>query len=137
MQKITHLIFAFFVLIIFGFVLNFPVYMSLFAFVGVLIPDIDTKFRRFHRKLFHNVWFLVICLFIGFSLGLFDRIAAIIFSIGFLSHLIGDSLTHRGIMPLWPIERPKFNGPVKTGGFGEYLIILVLLLMIYWAGTII
>ena len=63
--------------------------------------------------------------------------SAIIFSVGFLSHLIADALTHKGITPLWPIERPKFNGPVKTGGFGEYLIIIILLLLIYWAGTLI
>ena len=137
MQKVTHLIFAFLVLILFGFVLNFPIYMSIFAFVGVLLPDLDIKFRKFHRKLFHNIWFLIIALFIGFSLNLLDRTSAIIFSIGFFSHLIGDALTHRGIMPLWPVKKPKFNGPVKTGGFGEYLIILVLLLMIYWIGTMI
>jgi len=136
MQKVTHIIFAFFILILFGLVLNFPIYLSFFAFVGALLPDIDTKFKKFHRKLFHNIWFLIIALFAIFNLG-FDRTAAIIFSIGFISHLIGDSLTHRGIMPLWPIEKPKFNGPVKTGGLGEYLIILVLLLMIYWTGTII
>jgi len=137
MQKVTHLIFAFSVLVLFGFVLNFPIYMSLFAFVGVLLPDLDTKFRRFHRKLCHNIWFLIIALFIGFSLNLLNRTSAIIFSIGFFSHLIGDALTHRGIMPLWPVKKPKFNGPIKTGGFGEYLIILVLLLMIYWVGTMI
>jgi inner membrane protein len=137
MQKVTHIIFAFFIIIIFGFVLNFPVYMSLFAFVGVLIPDIDTRFKRFHRKIFHNVWFLVILLFVISRLTLFNRLAAIVFSIGFLSHLIADSLTHRGIMPFWPLKKPKFNGPVKTGGFGEYLIILVMLIMIYWAGSII
>jgi len=137
MEKTTHLIFAFLVLLLFGFVLDFPIYMSLFAFAGVLLPDIDTKFRKFHRKLFHNVWFLIIVLFVGFGLKVFDRTAAIIFSIGFFSHLIGDSLTHRGIMPLWPIKKPKFNGPIKTGGLGEYLIILVLLLMIYWVGVMI
>jgi membrane-bound metal-dependent hydrolase YbcI (DUF457 family) len=137
MQKVTHLIFAFLVLILFGFVLDFPIYMSLFAFVGVLLPDLDMKFRKYHRKLFHNIWFLIIVLFIGFRLNLLDRTAAIILSIGFSSHLIGDSLTHRGIMPLWPVKRPKFNGPVKTGGFGEYLIILVLLLMVYWLGIMI
>jgi hypothetical protein len=40
-------------------------------------------------------------------------------------------------MPLWPIKKPKFNGPIKTGGLGEYLIVLVLLLMIYLVGTMI
>ncbi len=138
MEKMTHLILAFLVLLLFGFVLNFPIYMAVFAFVGVLIPDIDIRSRKLHRKLFHNVWMLVILLFIGFITGIFfSREAGILFSIGFLSHLVGDSLTHRGIMPLWPIKKPKFNGPVKTGGLGEYLIVIVLLLMIYLAGKVI
>lgn len=137
MEKMTHLIMAFLVLVIFGFVLNFPIYMSIFAFVGVLIPDLDVKPRRYHRKLFHNLWVLVIFLFIGFSLNVFDREGGIIFSIGFVSHLIGDSLTHKGIMPLWPVKKPKFNGPIKTGGLGEYLIVLLLLILIYWTGTVI
>ncbi len=137
MEKMTHLILGFLVLLVFGFILNFPIYMAIFAFIGVLIPDLDTKFRKYHRKLFHNIWILIIFLFIGFVLGVFNREIGIIFSIGFISHLIGDSLTHRGIMPLWPIKKPKFNGPVKTGGLGEYLIVLVLLLLIYWAGTMI
>lgn len=137
MEKMSHLIFAFLVLLLFGFVLNFSIYMSIFAFIGVLIPDLDIRPRKFHRKLFHNVWSLIIFLFIGFSLNVFNREGGIIFSIGFISHLIGDSLTHKGIMPLWPLKKPKFNGPIKTGGFGEYMIVLVLLLLIYWVGTMI
>ena len=137
MQKMTHIIMAFLVLIIFGFVLNFPIYMSLYAFLGVLIPDLDFKTRKYHRKILHNIWSIIIILFIGFSIGLLDRADALIFSIGFLSHLIGDAITHRGIMPLWPIKKPKFNGPIKTGGLGEYLIVLVLLIMIYSFGAMI
>jgi membrane-bound metal-dependent hydrolase YbcI (DUF457 family) len=135
MEKVTHIIMAFLVFLLFGFVLNFPIYMSLYAFVGVLIPDIDTKTKRYHRKLLHNIWTLIIILFAGFSLGLLDRGGATVFSLGFLSHLIGDSITHQGIMPLWPIKRPKFNGPIRTGGIGEYLVLLILLVMIYWIGT--
>lgn len=137
MEKVTHLIFGFLVLILFGLILNFPLHMSLFAFAGVLIPDIDIKIRKFHRKLLHNFWALIILLFIGFTLQIFSRTAAIVFSIGFLSHLIGDSLTHRGIMPFWPFKKPKFNGPLTTGGIGEYLLIIVLLTGIYVLGTMI
>jgi inner membrane protein len=138
MEKMTHLILAFLILLLFGFVLNFPIYMAVFAFVGVLIPDLDVKSRRYHRKLLHNIWVMIIFLFLGFSSGIFfSREVGIIFSIGFISHMIGDSLTHKGIMPLWPIKKPKFNGPIKTGGLGEYLIVLVLLLMIYLVGTMI
>jgi membrane-bound metal-dependent hydrolase YbcI (DUF457 family) len=137
MEKMSHLILGFLVLVLFGFILNFPIYMAIFAFVGVLIPDLDFKSRKYHRKLFHNIWILIIILFFGFISGLFNREIGIIFAIGFISHLIGDALTHRGITPLWPIEKPKFNGPIKTGGLGEYLIILVLLVLIYWAGVMI
>jgi len=137
MQKTTHLIFAFLILILFGFILNFPIYMSIFAFIGVLLPDLDTRPRRLHRKICHNIWFLIIVLFIGFYLNLLDRSSGIILSIGFFSHIIGDSLTHKGIAPLWPFKKPRFNGPIKTGGFGEYLIVLILLLLIYWVGTFI
>jgi len=137
MEKMTHIILAFLIFLLFGFILSFSIYMAFFAFVGVLIPDLDVRPRKLHRKLFHNVWVLIIFLFIGFNLGIFSRGAGIIFSIGFLSHLVGDSLTHNGIMPLWPIKKPKFNGPIKTGGLGEYLIVLVLLLLIYLTGTMI
>jgi len=138
MEKISHFILGFLVLVVFGFILDFPLYMAIFAFIGVLIPDLDVKPRKYHRKLFHNIWILILMLFIGFTSGIiFNREAGIVFSIGFLSHLIGDALTHRGIMPLWPIKKPKFNGPVKTGGLGEYLIILVLLVLIYISGTFI
>lgn len=133
MQKTTHLIMGFLTLLLFGFVLTFPIYMAFFAFLGVVIPDLDFKPRRYHRKIFHNIWFLMILLFVLYNLG-FDKIVAIIFSIGFMSHLIADALTHNGIMPLWPLKRPKFNGPIKTGGVGEYLLILVLLMMIYLVG---
>jgi len=136
MQRMTHLIMAFLVLLLFGFILTFPIYMAFFAFLGVLLPDLDVRPRKYHRKLFHNIWFLMIVLFVAYNLGL-DRTAAIVISIGFFSHLISDALTHKGITPLWPIKKLKFNGPIKTGGFGEYLIVLILLLMIYWVGKLI
>jgi membrane-bound metal-dependent hydrolase YbcI (DUF457 family) len=109
--------------------------MAFFALLGALLPDVDMKIKRMHRKIFHNIWFLIIILFLGFKLGS-DKISSIALSIGFVSHLISDSLTHRGIMPFWPIKKPKFNGPVKTGGLGEYLIVVMLLLLIYWIGTL-
>jgi membrane-bound metal-dependent hydrolase YbcI (DUF457 family) len=136
MQRMTHLIMAFLTLLLFGFVLTFPIYMAFFAFLGVLIPDIDIKSRRYHRKIFHNIWFLALIVFAFYLAGI-DKTAAIILSIGFMSHLISDALTHKGITPLWPIKRPKFNGPISTGGVGEYLLILVLLMMIYLVGKFI
>ncbi|MFQ6020938.1 MAG: metal-dependent hydrolase [Candidatus Aenigmatarchaeota archaeon] len=137
MQKQTHLIFAFLLFILFGFVLNFPLELSIFAFIGALLPDLDLRPRAWHRKVCHNVWFLMIILFGGIYLFLLNKIAAIVLSIGFFSHLIADSLTHYGIMPFWPIKKPKFKGPITTGGLGEYLIVIILLVMIYWFSGVI
>ena len=104
--------------------------MSVFAFIGALMPDIDIRF--YHRKLAHNIWFLILIIFLSMKLGLMDPKVAIAFSAGFISHLIGDAMTHMGIMPLWPIPQPKFNGPIKTGGFGEFIVMIVLLVSIFW-----
>ena len=45
-------------------------------------------------------------------------------------HLIADSLTHMGIMPLWPITKPKFNGPFRTGSMGEFGIMILIIIIL-------
>lgn len=133
MQKYTHLVFATLLFILFNFILKFPIYMSVFAFFGALIPDIDSCWK-FHRKLCHNIWFLIIILFFALKFNLIDKTVAIIFSIGFASHIFSDALTHKGVMPLWPSKKPKIHGPIKTGGFGEFLLMVLLLFIIFWLG---
>lgn len=135
MKKLTHLIFAFLLFSLFNFILNFQIYFSVFAFIGALFPDLDLGF--YHRKLFHNLWILMIALSIGFYFSLIDKTVAIIFSIGFVSHLIADSMTHKGIMPLWPIEKPKFKGPIKTGSIWEYALMIAMLAVILLIGLMI
>ena len=137
MQKYTHLIFAFLLFILFNFIFHFPIYLSLFAFLGAMLPDLDIKIKKMHRKIFHNIWFLLITLTLLFKLGLIDRTIAIIFSIGFISHLIADSLTHTGIMPFWPIEKPRFSGPFRTGSLGEFGLMIIMIIVILLAGKFI
>ncbi|MBU5575364.1 MAG: metal-dependent hydrolase [Candidatus Aenigmatarchaeota archaeon] len=129
MQKYTHLIFAAVFFGILNFIFHYPIYMSIFAFIGALIPDIDYKF--YHRKICHNLWFLLFCNFIGFYFKIFDITVSIIFSIGFISHLFADALTHSGIRPFWPLG-PKFHGPIKTGGFGEFLLLCIMIGFVFW-----
>lgn len=112
-------------------------YLAIVAFIGAMLPDLDIKIKNLHRKIFHNVWFLAIVLFVLFRLNFIDNSFAIVFSIGFLSHLVADSLTHMGIMPLWPVPVPKFNGPVKTGSLGEYGLMLGMILVIFLIGGLI
>lgn len=131
MQKYTHLIFALLLFLLLNQYFHYPIYLAIFAFIGATIPDLDIKIHGLHRKIFHNIWFLGLIIFVLFRMGWIDNQFAIVFSIGFVSHLIADSLTHMGIMPLWPIEKPKFNGPVRTGSAGEFGVMLVMLIIVF------
>ncbi|MDD5417123.1 MAG: metal-dependent hydrolase [Candidatus Aenigmarchaeota archaeon] len=137
MQKYTHLVFAFLVFLLLNQVFHYPLYLAFIAFIGTMLPDLDIKVKNLHRKIFHNLWFLALVLFVLFRMGLIDNQFAIIFSIGFISHLVADSLTHMGIMPLWPIPVPKFNGPVKTGSLGEFGVLIFLIIIIFMIGGLI
>lgn len=132
MQKWTHLVFAAILFVGFNFILHMPLYFSIFAFVGAMVPDLDIGFL--HRKLLHNVWTLGILLFAGLRSGLIDNTVAIAFGLGFASHLVADSLTHMGVMPFWPIQRPRIRGPIKTGGLGELLLMVALLFILFTIG---
>lgn len=132
MQKWTHLVFAAALFAIFNFVLRLPLYFSIFAFIGAVVPDLDCGFL--HRRLLHNVWALAVMLLVAFKLGIIDNAVATAFSMGFLSHLGSDALTHKGVMPLWPISRPKIHGPIKTGGLGEFAIMVGLLFLLFNIG---
>jgi membrane-bound metal-dependent hydrolase YbcI (DUF457 family) len=135
MKKITHLLMGLATLILFGFVMTFPLHLVFFAFIGMLMPELDFRPRKLHHKLFHNIWFLVAIVLIASSMGA-ESASIIMLSIGFFSHMISDALTHGGIVPLWPIKSPKFNGPIKSGSLGEYLLILILMIMIYTFGIV-
>lgn len=130
MQKNTHLVFAFLLFLLFNIILKLPLYMAVFVFVGAMIPDLDLKFGKLHRKLFHNVWFIIIVLFGLFTINVINSQVSLALLIGFFSHLVADSLTHMGIMPLWPIKRPRFNGPFVTGGKRELLLVIVMVAVI-------
>jgi len=130
MQKKTHLIFALLFFLILNKIFHFPLYTSVFAIIGTIIPDIDLRPRKYHRKICHNLFFLGLLLIIGYNFFGFSNTVAIVFSMGFVSHLISDSFTPMGIMPLWPLKKPKFNGKVSTGSIEEYLISIGMLFVI-------
>ena len=120
MLKRTHILFAVFLFMLVNLRLGYPLMFLVFALIGAAIPDIDVKFK--HRKLLHNVWVLALIILIGISTRVMSPAIAISLSIGFLSHLIIDALTVTGIRPFWPMNKPHFRGPFKTGGVTEYVI---------------
>lgn len=140
----THL--AFSILGGIYFIEFFPVKSKiLFFFMLILfasLPDIDTSKSKIgrktgifskiinfffgHRGLFHSLLFIMV----GYLLLYFlpDKIFALAFLVGFSSHLILDAMTHEGIMPFYPLKY-KVNGIVKTGGFLEILILILIVLL--------
>lgn len=130
MKKRTHLIFAVLLFLLLNGFFSLPLSFAVFAAIGALMPDIDLFTMVMHRKLLHNLWVLAGTALAGLYFGIMDNSTAIAFSIGFVSHLIADALTPKGIMPLWPLGLPHIKGPVRTGSFMEWVIAIVLLIAI-------
>ena len=107
--------------------------------LGALLPDIDEKessvSRKFpglakivtslskHRGIFHSIWPILIMLVLVFFIK--NTVADFLLiglTIGYASHLAGDSITKQGIKPLHPIHKAKIKGLIKTGGLIELVI---------------
>lgn len=52
------------------------------------------------------------------------------FLLGFCAHLFGDSLTPRGIQPFSPFSSWKIQGPIRTGGYLEIGLVILLIIAI-------
>ena len=128
MQRRTHLIFGILFFIVVNSIFHLPILYGIFALLGSVFPDADLKFM--HRKLLHNIWSLFVIVFLGMKFGLLNSTAGMLFSLGFISHLVSDSLTPTGIMPFWPIKAPRFRWKIRTGSSGEYLFSGIILLVI-------
>ena len=120
---------------------NAVLFVSLSA-VGSMLPDIDSarskisrKLRPFsiipnflfsHRGFIHSVFpaLLLYALLVRI-----DYLIAASLSTGFLSHLLMDSLTKRGIRPLYPLSKVKIAGFIRTNGFSERIILFLLVIV--------
>jgi inner membrane protein len=78
-----------------------------------------------HRGILHSIFvpFAVLLMFYYFK----HLEVGLAFFIGYLSHLIGDSLSYEGLSMFNPVSKFRIRGFVRVGGIFEYLIFLVLL----------
>ena len=139
----THIVFGLLLyLLVVTYVQNSIVFL-IGVLIGVVIVDIDSKtstigksillrpiqlFLR-HRGLTHSLLFgfILTAIFYTFSVNF-----SIGFIIGFLSHVFLDCLTPRGVALLWPLSNFKFKFFIKSGGYLEdILFVLILLLDLY------
>jgi len=136
----THIAFGFLVAI---FALKFfdPENQLLFAFIlliGAAFPDIDHPKSRLgqmawpisvffeHRGFFHS--FFAIALFPAILFIISDSVLySIAFLLGYASHILSDSISTQGIMPLHPLLKLRFHGPFHTGAFYEHAFFFILI----------
>jgi inner membrane protein len=136
MMFITHIGFAIFIGLISVKFSSLPVskYFFLLAIVlGSLLPDLDSatsfigkKFKLVslffrHRGMIHSVVFLA-----GFSIISFlitkNFYYFLAFAMGYLSHLLLDSMTPSGVAFFWP-SKVRTRGIFKTTGLVDILLL--------------
>lgn len=135
----THLFFSLLIgsLIFQYFEIN-PFFFVGLAVIGGMIPDIDkgsskinnilkiTKpiaFMTRHRGMFHSLFFAVL---VSGPFMLYSFTAGIALFIGYLGHMLIDSLNYAGIRWLHPIQKFHTKGFIETGSWGEHILTIFL-----------
>lgn len=136
----THITFGLFVYLLFFSYFHSPILTLVGFLIGIIIVDLDSKksmigkhwyFRPIqwftkHRRFFHSFLFGILgtaifaILSVELSFG---------FLVGFMTHIILDSQTLRGVSPLHPLTKTRIRGPIKTGGVLETIIFVLFLLL--------
>jgi inner membrane protein len=107
---------------------------------GAYLPDFDLHYR--HRKLLHNIFAVFLFTFISWivlkriNLGIIpdENIIWKSFALGYLSHLLLDILTPRGVFILYPFSnKPLSAGIFKSNSLlANTLFILASITIILW-----
>jgi len=116
----------------------------LLVLLGSVLPDIDeyrSKIKQWsgfigsiitfftkHRGIFHSFLFALLLSFV--VMFVWNHYYASALFIGYLTHLIADSLTPMGIPVLYPFSEFKVRGPIKVGSIGEWVILIGLVVLI-------
>ncbi len=128
-------------------------YLLILGWIGGWIPDLDLRFK--HRKSLHNIWmagFVSAIIYIvlyqtyiqyplsPYPFNLFIEKTLIVFSGSWMLHLFGDSLTVRGVYPLYPVSNYRFRiAKLRSSGFTvNFIGVLIALAMVFlWFKTVV
>lgn len=141
----THLTFGFLIALLTKnfFPGNEVIFFGIVLFAS-LLPDIDSPNSRLghkagifsrlintflgHRGIFHS---LLMTLMFSYTLFYFFGVTyGIAMFLGYMSHLMADSLTKQGINLLAPFTELRLKGFIETGKLGEHFILILLLIII-------
>ncbi|TKJ17369.1 hypothetical protein CEE44_02440 [Candidatus Woesearchaeota archaeon B3_Woes] len=142
MRYYTHLAFSFLMgvlLIKYLDIQNQILFIVLFMIFG-LAPDIDElkskvsqkvkplalliKFFFSHRGIMHSIFLPIILYLLLFMINIDVAISV---SFGYLSHLLLDCFTVRGVRLVWPLKK-RLKGFIKTGSLTETILFIVLII---------
>lgn len=143
----THLIFSFLIGIL---IINYFNIQNKIVFVAILLiasalPDIDSYKSKLgkkikpisfliniflgHRGIFHSPFLLIL---ISMLIAIINQEIASAFFVGYLSHLILDSLTPEGVMFFYPFSKKRTKGPIRTGSLFENIFFILLLILCFY-----
>ncbi len=150
MMYVTHLAFASLAFILLSKYIHGSIYIALsVCLIASVIADIDHHKSKVGRKLpilsriiesvfshrgfIHSLLFAMI-LFITIYFTLLHYSISVYYAyaflIGYLSHLLIDSLNPQGVAWLHPFSKHRLRGFINTNSFGEKAILLVIFLVI-------
>lgn len=114
----------------------------IFAFFGSVFPDIDIHNSWINRKLFlsqliagvtkHRGIFhsLFLATPLSYLLYYFNHLIGTAFFIGYISHLLIDSLNHMGVNLIHPIQKLHISGFIEVGSAKEMLLFIFFLIVL-------
>lgn len=142
----THLAFSFLIGLILIELLEIPnaILFVIIVMFFASLPDIDESSSKVskklrplsfiiniffkHRGIIHSIYApLVISIILVL---MHQRVYALAVFVGYLSHLILDSLTVMGIQPFSPLIKKRIHGFIKAGSFLENILFMVILVAI-------
>src|SRR3989338_2639180 len=134
----THLVFGLLIaLISLNFLeVSYPILFVVLVTLFSSLPDIDhprskigrkiffisipISFIFKHRGFFHSIFPPTILFFILYYSNL--EYLGLAVAVGYIAHLLGDMITKQGINFLNPITTFRIQGPIRTGGFLESIL---------------
>ncbi|HHI03976.1 MAG TPA: metal-dependent hydrolase [Candidatus Woesearchaeota archaeon] len=143
----THLAFSFLIslLIINSFDVQNKIIFIVIMLITSALPDIDSYKSKLgkkikpisfliniflgHRGIFHSPFLPIL---ISLLIMLVNHEIAAAFFIGYLSHLVLDSLTPEGIMLFYPFSNRRTKGFIRTGSLWENIFFILLLALCFY-----
>jgi len=137
MKGTTHLLIGFYIGLLF--VGSMPLFASILfmasMLLGSLAPDLDHQGSKLgkrlkplssllslagHRTILHAIW--VPAILYMMYVWHWHSFMLIAFIIGYVSHIVADGFTKKGINFIHPFQHLRLQGFVETGGILEWLL---------------